>query len=143
MRAISLWQPWATFIALGLKQYETRSWKPSPSAIGQPLLIHAAKRKMTAEEIQFVIDLRSKFGSIIPHPKESNFPLGALVAKAKLNRVLDSDHAFKIIPSALELELGNYEPNRFAWHLSDLEKLEPIPFKGSQGFFIVPDEVMK
>jgi len=27
MKAISLWQPWATLIALGLKTVETRSWR--------------------------------------------------------------------------------------------------------------------
>ena len=41
IRIISLWQPWASLIALNLKQYETRSW-------GAPyrgkLAIHAAKR---------------------------------------------------------------------------------------------------
>ena len=27
LKAISLWQPWASLIPLGLKHYETRSWK--------------------------------------------------------------------------------------------------------------------
>ncbi len=26
MKAITLWQPWASLIAIGAKQYETRSW---------------------------------------------------------------------------------------------------------------------
>jgi hypothetical protein len=29
IKAISLWQPWASFIPQGLKHYETRSWKTS------------------------------------------------------------------------------------------------------------------
>jgi ASCH domain len=48
VRALSLWQPWASLIALGIKTIETRSWKAPASAIGQPLLIHAAKRKPDA-----------------------------------------------------------------------------------------------
>ncbi len=42
MKAISLWQPWATFVALGVKTIETRSWKTSYRG---PLAIHAAKRR--------------------------------------------------------------------------------------------------
>lgn len=44
MKAISLWQPWASLIACGAKPYETRSWAPSVSMIGQPIAIHAAKK---------------------------------------------------------------------------------------------------
>ena len=44
MKAISLWQPWASLIAAGVKPYETRSWAPPRELIGQPIAIHAAKR---------------------------------------------------------------------------------------------------
>lgn len=41
MRALSLWQPWASLIALGVKTIETRGWSTKYRG---PLLIHAAKR---------------------------------------------------------------------------------------------------
>jgi hypothetical protein len=44
MKAISLWQPWASLIACGAKPYETRSWAPPPDLIGQTIAIHAAKK---------------------------------------------------------------------------------------------------
>jgi len=40
MKAISLWEPWATAIAIGAKKIETRSWATSYRG---PLAIHAAK----------------------------------------------------------------------------------------------------
>jgi hypothetical protein len=40
MKALSLWQPWATLIALKKKQIETRSWRTTYRG---PLAIHAAK----------------------------------------------------------------------------------------------------
>jgi hypothetical protein len=46
MNAISLWQPWATAIALGSKRIETRPWA---TAYRGPLAIHAAKRCVKAE----------------------------------------------------------------------------------------------
>lgn len=44
MKAISLWQPWASLIACGAKPYETRSWAPPRELIGQAIAIHAAKK---------------------------------------------------------------------------------------------------
>ena len=44
MKAISLWQPWASLIACGAKPYETRHWAPPRDLIGQTIAIHAAKK---------------------------------------------------------------------------------------------------
>lgn len=44
MKAISLWQPWASLIACGAKRYETRDWPPPSKLIGQRIAIHAAKK---------------------------------------------------------------------------------------------------
>lgn len=41
MKAITIWQPWASLIAIGAKQYETRSWATSYRG---PIAIHAAKK---------------------------------------------------------------------------------------------------
>lgn len=41
MKAITLWQPWASLIAIGAKKYETRSWKTNYRG---PIAIHAAKK---------------------------------------------------------------------------------------------------
>lgn len=41
VKALSLWQPWASLIALGVKTIETRSWSTKYRG---PLAIHAAKR---------------------------------------------------------------------------------------------------
>jgi len=46
MKALSLWQPWASAIALGSKRIETRGWATSYRG---PLAIHAAKRCVKGE----------------------------------------------------------------------------------------------
>jgi hypothetical protein len=56
MKAISLWQPWASLIACGAKPYETRHWAPPKELIGQPVAIHAAK-KIDKEAALFAQDL--------------------------------------------------------------------------------------
>jgi hypothetical protein len=43
MKALTLWQPWASLIVMGHKRFETRSWKRD-SLIGERISINAAKR---------------------------------------------------------------------------------------------------
>jgi activating signal cointegrator 1 len=47
MKAITLWQPWASLVALGVKTIETRSWQTSHRG---PLAIHAAAKKPVEDE---------------------------------------------------------------------------------------------
>ena len=49
MKALSLWQPWASAIALGHKRIEPRHWTTSYRGL---IAIHAAKR-WTADEREF------------------------------------------------------------------------------------------
>ena len=44
VKALTLWQPWASLIALGKKRYETRSWKPPLTLIGERIALHAAAK---------------------------------------------------------------------------------------------------
>lgn len=42
-----------------------------------------------------------------------------------------------------EGQMGDFEPGRFGWILEDIKALPtPIPWKGAQGFFDVPDDVI-
>lgn len=56
MKAISLWQPWASLIACGAKPYETRSWPPPRDLLGQTIAIHAAK-KIDKEAAKFAEEI--------------------------------------------------------------------------------------
>jgi hypothetical protein len=51
MRAITLWQPWASLVAIGAKPYEFRSWRPPSWVIGERVGIHAAARPVQRIEI--------------------------------------------------------------------------------------------
>ena len=48
MRALSLWEPWASAMHLGRKENETRSW---PTQYRGDVVICAAKRKMTKDDL--------------------------------------------------------------------------------------------
>lgn len=126
MKALSLWEPWATFMALGLKKVETRSWKTDYRG---PLLICAAKRKMTSVDTLFRREVEITSGlSIEPH-------YGLALCVVNLIRC-DLIREF-FPPTVLEHFLGNYTPGRYAWTTTNLRLINPFPVTGSQGLFEV------
>lgn len=131
MKCISLWQPWASAIPLGLKKIETRGW--STNVRGR-IAIHASKR--WTPEVRNFHAARRRAGDPLPE----TLPLGAIVATALLVRVESTESLLGIGISDLEQMYGIYGQGRFGWILEDVVPMaEPIPFKGAQGFFTVPD----
>lgn len=45
MKALTVRQPWASLIALGVKTIETRSWRAPKALIGERIAIHAGKAR--------------------------------------------------------------------------------------------------
>lgn len=130
MRTISLWQPWATLIAIGAKHYETRSW-----AIGYrgAIAIHAAR---TGNEL--AIAKMSPFRQVLAaagftHP--SMLPLGAVLCVATLVDCCQAEAIYQFL-SDQEKAFGNYGPGRYAWQLASVRVLAtPIPASGKQGIW--------
>lgn len=138
---ISLWQPWAQLMALGLKRIETRGWD---TLLRGPLAIHAAKR-WTGEEFEFLEcteeaaePLKEAGYTWSSNPLKTNLPLGAVVAVVNLSGCQRSEVLSPIV-TPLERAFGNYAPNRFGWLTDSVRKLEmPVPTRGAQRIFTVP-----
>lgn len=131
MKCISLWQPWATAVALLLKRNETRGYDTS---IRGRIGIHAAKRWTKAERAFHAARRRAR------DPLPESMPLGAVVCTAVLAEVHASDWFGGL--SDMEMMYGDYGPGRFGWILRDVVSLEaPIAWSGKQGWFDVPDEL--
>lgn len=56
LKAITIWQPWASLIIIGAKPYEFRSWLPPKSLVGQRIVNHAAARKTRLDEVEDLIE---------------------------------------------------------------------------------------
>lgn len=134
MKALTLWQPWASLIALGLKQYETRSWSTSYRGL---LAIHAARRPMRVldltDEIRGALESRGATWETIP--------VGAVLCVVRLVDVMPTEHVVALAEQDprirdQELAFGNYGPDRFAWQLELIRVApEPIPARGAQGLW--------
>lgn len=157
MKAISLWQPWATLIATGAKQIETRSWATSYRG---PIAIHAAKRKVRKELIELAEweEYRAALGVTTMESEQAEeklalekmlaLPYGAIVATANLVNCLPTHEITRDLIKTHngwdEYDMGNYGYMRWGWMLTDIKPLaQPIPYKGEQGIFNVPDSVIE
>jgi hypothetical protein len=129
MKTISLWQPWATLVALNLKRYETRSWATNYRG---PLAIHAAKRPVDIDEWR---------GRIHSALKESGYgwygeklPYGCIVCTVELTNVYRTE-TMLMTRDMDDYWFGDYSPGRFAWRLENVQLVDNIPARGSQGFW--------
>ena len=149
MYAITLHQPWASLIALGIKTVETRSWPAPARLLGQTIAIHAGKR--VARETEPVIE--SALVELVGADWRSIIPAGAVVATATLaglarvERVNCARSSATHDPGAengcavgqLKTPIdpwGDFSPGRWLWFLSDVQSLpRPVSAVGRQAFW--------
>jgi hypothetical protein len=149
MRAVSLWQPWASLVAIGAKEIETRGWRVPRTILGLRIAIHASKTRRALGVIEL-----EPFGSTLRRAKEVGrlvtvdgwLPFGAIVATAVVSGCTEMTTEFVgdlVARRPFEAAFGDYRAGRFAWHLSEVEPLgRPVPWRGSQGVFEVPDDLL-
>lgn len=143
MKAITIWQPYASLIMLGLKTFETRSWGTNYRG---PLIIHAAKKWDEERERDCVRVMNllqdSTFSLHSLGEAQLNLfylPMGDTLGKAlgvvdlvACRHTIDGGHTF-------ENSVGHFGPCRFGWKCSDPRIFrEPIPCNGKQGLW-TPD----
>lgn len=134
MKALTLWQPWASLMALGLKRIETRGWSTPHRG---PLAIHASSRLSgpVGSRLEFpgIVAERVKGGMLLRrdgHPP-LELPLGAVVAIVSVYDVLPTDSP-RLHPDR-DLPFGDYTPGRWAWQTANLDPLpDPVPVAGHQ-----------
>ncbi len=136
MKALSLTQPWATLVAIGAKQYETRGWR---THFRGQIAIHASKGfPKVAREICEHEPFCSALGAI--HMHVDSLPLGCIVAVATVSICEPTRYVRERI-SSQERAFGNYDDGRFAIKLRDIISVLPIPAKGALSFWEVPPDI--
>ena len=150
MKAITLWQPWASLIAAGVKTSETRSRAAPQSLWGERIAIHAAKLPMNI----IGYDLAKTHLAAV----QERIPMGAVVATARLRycgQVTEEESSHPLIHGKATCTvktrggwyhdfvdhqrhdgLGDYSLGRWVWFLDDIQRILPvIPARGYQGFW--------
>lgn len=146
MKALTLRHPWPFCICRWNKRIENRTWRPPQSLIGQRIAIHGGKVPPQSQHYQIrniIHDLYCEHGlpaGMTDIKLDDVFACTGIVATAVIDRVIafgdddicEQDPWFEKYP-------GNY-----GWILTDVIVLpEPIPCRGAQGLWTVPDEIVE
>lgn len=148
MRTISLWQPWATAIVIGLKTIETRGWS---TEVRGRIAIHATKARsgyLGKGAARVRVDFAERFNFFVSDvgfgvkfaaagvTDFEDLPFGAIVATVELADCVPVEEMKRRGLAPAQAVWGDYSPGRFAWILRDVRAIPvPIPFHGAQGFF--------
>ena len=131
MNAISLYQPWASLVILGHKEFETRSW---PTNYRGPLAIAASKSEPKRECREAFADLQAMWEDL-NHLSYAALPRGCVLGIVDLVDCVPTESLEETV-STKEYSMGDFGPSRFAWKLRVVEVFErPIPAKGSMGLW--------
>lgn len=119
MKALTLWQPWASLIVDGLKTMETR---PMPWYYQGPVAIHAGLHVDREACIRFGYD-------------PDRIPRGAVLGTAYKSGLVHFERSV-LGPNFVEDPYGDYRLGRYGYPLKGIQKFSaPIPAKGHQGFW--------
>lgn len=152
MKAITIYQPFSSLIAIGVNPYETRGHAPPRKLIGERIAIHAAKGiwRLDADLLN-----RAEYQlRIHRQPSITSLPRGAVICTAVLTgayrcgeRIIgrggpmfEVSHRMNGSPASntyIPIDAyGDYSPGRWAWKLESVQIVDPpAEARGKQGFW--------
>lgn len=156
MKALTIWQPWASLIMVGAKPYEFRHWdyRARERALeDERVVIHAGARPIKVNEIDDILDRIA----------EGNSALKPEIALPLLQRVREAYRCRGVLELAAglgtavlgrprrvtELFKGTADSDRldhsvWAWPLTDIQPFQHlIPMRGLQGFWNWPGHIVE
>ena len=146
MKAITIWQPYASLLALGIKTVETRGWYTSYRG---PIAIHAAKRfdSAVADDCRRAVDFMKcqvlKSGSVeaaFPWFTEQQRELADTPFGETIGHVVGIGALCGCVkeaepPSEADAEFGWFGADRFSWELEKVRAIKPVAVTGKQGLW--------
>ncbi len=166
MKALTVYQPWASLIMAGAKPYEFRGWRAPRSLIGQRVVIHASVRKIDVKEawtLHKILEHRDRDADfvrwaaetcLVPEkalpvlglawrpavPRCVQLPLGAGLGTAILGEPRNGIEIAEEFGVPRANDSDRDEHANWGWPFTDIEIWdEPIQMKGKQGFWNWPE----
>lgn len=144
MKTITLYQPWATLVAIGEKRIETRSWNTKYRG---KLAIHAGKNTKFVNGKSSLLQTEPFHDVLMNnHLAWDGLPMGCIIATCNLVHVekIETQGVNKSylrdevewMLTEQETSFGDYTVGRYMWFLKDIDMLSrPFPINGNMGFW--------
>ncbi len=143
MKAITILQPWASLIACGAKQIETRSWATKYRG---EIAIHAGLSSKFVDTVDWNKKVFSDpfLTALKPYHFYRNdgslsgmkLEYGKVIAIADLVDCVEMTASriamWKKVYGDNEIIFGDFQLGRYAWILANVRAVEPVPAKGMQ-----------
>ena len=110
IKAITIWQPWASLIVHGFKKVETRGWATRHRG---NLFIHAAKKPIKETERIYQVNRKSIEQRL--NKELETLPYGSIIGKVNVADCVEITPDFVRTLAAGELDCGDYTYGRYAW----------------------------
>lgn len=151
MKALTVWQPWASLIMAGVKPFEFRRWDYRlrfPRCENQRIVIHAGARKIKPGEVDELITRLSEYRGV-----GTGLKPGALGMMRDLYRngcrgilavglgsvVLGTPRRCIDLFKGKVADSDRIDEHMWAWPMLELKPFdEPVPMRGHQGFWNWP-----
>lgn len=149
MKVATLWQFWASAMALELKKNETRGRQTHYRGL---LAIHAAKTfPASARDAWWNNRIAREAIQAHGYRTIDDLPRGVILCVVNVvdcistNAVMGSEEWRQLpIPGDMEWSFGDYAPNRWAWITENCQRLiKPVPYSGNQTIHALPLPVLE
>lgn len=161
MKAFTVYQPWASLIAIEAKPYEFRMWDyetRNGGLRGQRVVVHASARPMKIKEVKdlharvleeegkgtgLVCSIAGPFltrllKSMRGTGEHLDLPPSAAVATATIGRAIRANDIFK----GTVADSDRIDQHVWAWPMLEVEAIVPaVPCRGAQGFWNFPSDL--
>jgi hypothetical protein len=160
MKALTIWQPWASLIVVGAKPYEFRpkSYLSNAPAIGERIIIHAGARPVKPEEVNDLLKrldvedntttglyaaiARQVLERCRAAAKYQALPLGCGLGTAVLGKPRNAGTLFGGSVADSNRAAEDLSAYNWAWPLEKIQPFDaPVPMRGAQGFWVWPEKI--
>lgn len=155
--AVTVWQPWATLLACGVKPVENREWAPDLEP-GETLVIHAGRFGVKHTEVEPAArEWEAARALLVEHcqrggrcpaavkrlfrrdssgalPGVTEVSYGALVALVTFDGAV---RRARVVEGRADL----WFVGPVGWYVCDAVRFRPVPHGGERGLWVVPPDV--
>jgi hypothetical protein len=151
MKALTIWQPWASLVMIGAKPYEFRRWDYRERARyleGQRIVIHAGARPVKLTEVEDIIarmmdrlsSLRAELALPLLERLHASYKCRGVVelAAGLGTAILGKPRQVSALFNS-PADSDRIDHHMWAWPFTDIQPfVAPIPMRGMQGFWEWP-----